>query len=108
MADENRRRILDLEKEADDIKGQVIAQWHRIRRVMDEIERIRGDVDEDRLSQSSVDRYRDEMPSETQLSLHPTGLRLRLLNTKPSGFLVALLVILVLGIIALVWLLRPR
>ena len=55
----------ELERDVDDIKAQVLIQWHRIRRVIDELERLRGDADEERRSQTSVDRYRDEMPSET-------------------------------------------
>jgi hypothetical protein len=99
---DDRRRLLDLEKEVDSIKAEVIVMWHRLRRVIDELADIRAEAAE-RQSRDAIDRYRDELPSETQLSLRPTRVRLFLKNARPSTFVIF---VLVLGVVALTWLLR--
>ena len=104
MPPNDRKRLLDLEREIDGIKAEVIVIWHRVRRVMEDLAALKDETDE-RQSQNSLPKYRDELPSETKFSLHPTGIRLLLKNTRPSTFVV---VVVVLGIVALVWLLRPR
>lgn len=104
MPPDERRRRQDLEREVDDIKAQVLVIWNRIKRVLDELAELRDDENE-RKSQAALPPYRDELPSETNFSLRPTGLRLALKNARPSTFVI---VVLVIGVVALTWLLRPR
>lgn len=107
MSDERRRRQ-ELEREADDIKAQVLVQWNRIKRVIDELGELR-DEENERKSQSALPPYREELPSETNLSLRPTGIRLAMKNAKPSMFVIVVLVLWVVALVlVLVWLLRLR
>jgi len=101
---DERQQLRELEKESDEIKAEVIVLWHRVRRFGETLSELRGEAEE-RRSQSSIERYRDELPSETKFSLHPTGMRLFLKNARPSTFVV---VVIVLGVIVLTWLLRSR
>lgn len=93
----DRRRLLELEEEADAAKAEIIVLWSRIRRLSDEISTLKDDVDE-RVSQTAIDRYRDELPSETKLSLYPTGMRILWKNSKPSTFLFAVIAIAVVAL----------
>jgi len=104
MPTDERQRRLDLEREVDELKAEVIVIWGRVRRLGNELATLQGEA-EDRQSQSAIDRYRDELPSETQFSLRPTGLRVLLKNARPSAFI---LFVIVVGIVVLAWVLRLK
>lgn len=98
-----RERRKDLEREVDELTAQVIVMWRRLRSMHEELVSLRDDENE-RQSQTSLERYRDELPSETKFSLSPTGARATMKNGRPA----VIAIVLVLGIVALAWLLGPR
>jgi hypothetical protein len=104
MPSDERRRRLELERETDELKAQVLVIWGRLRHISEDLSELR-DNENERKSQNALPPYRDELPSETQISLRPTGARFLFKNGRPSTVLVALIV---LGVVAMVWLLRPR
>jgi hypothetical protein len=105
MSAYERQRRLELEKEVDDLTAQAIVMWRRIRSAQEELVKLRDDENE-RQSQSSIEKYRDEMPSETKFSLSPTGARATM-KMRPV-FIVAAMAVLVGGFVALAWLLGRR
>src|SRR5882672_11461921 len=103
MPPNERQRRLELEREVDEIKAQVLVMWGNLRRISDQLGELRDDENE-RQSQTAIDRYREELPSETKISLSPTGVRATTKNGRP----LRLVLVLVVGVIVLAWLLRPR
>lgn len=106
MSAYERQRRQELEREADEIKAQVLVIWGQLRRIGDELSALREDENE-RQSQTAIDRYREELPSETKFSLNPTGMRILFKNNKPSGWLVVVIVLTVAAVV-LALLLKPR
>jgi hypothetical protein len=107
MSDYERQRRHELEREADEIKAQVLVIWGRISRLSKDIALLQ-DQENERQSQTAIDRYREELPSETKFSLNPTGMRILFKNNKPSAWLLLVIVVVVGGVVALALLLRSR
>lgn len=89
-------------EELADVKGHVMWLEGYVREQVRRIDGVKDQLDE-HLQAHTLPRYRSELPSETSLSLHPTKWRVTLKNWKPSGWVLALLIV---ASVVLVWLLR--
>ena len=104
MTPDERMKWREFEREADELKAEVLVMWGRIRRLQDDMAAF-SDEALDRASQTALEKYRDEMPSETKLSISPQGARLLFTNGRPWAFVVCTALI---AIVVLAWILRPR